>query len=39
LTLKSNASDKEREDFENKSNADLAFVLLPLDGALIALDK
>ena len=40
-TLKDNASKKEMEDFNNKtkSNADLAFVLLTLGGALIALDK
>ena len=40
-TLKDNASKKEMEDFNDKtkSNADLAFVLLTLGGALIALDK
>jgi len=40
-TPKDNASEKEREDFynKNKSNADLAFVLLTIGGALIALDK
>ena len=40
-TPKDNASIKEMEDFNDKtkSNADLAFVLLTLGGALIALDK
>ena len=40
-TPKDNASIKEIEDFNDKtkSNADLAFVLLTLGGALIALDK
>ena len=38
-TLKDNASKKEMEDFNDKTNADLAFVLLTLGGALIALDK
>ena len=40
-TPKDNASMKEIEDFNDKtkSNADLAFVLLTLGGALIALDK
>ena len=40
-TLKDNASEKEREDFydKTKSNADLAFVLLIIGDALIALDK
>ena len=40
-TPKDNASEKERDDFYDKanSNADLAFVLLTIGGALIALDK
>ena len=40
-TLKDNASEKEREDFydKTKSNADLAFVLLIIGNALIALGK
>ena len=40
-TPKDNASIKEMEDFNDKtkSNADLAFVLLTIGGALIALDK
>ena len=40
-TPKDNALEKERDDFYDKanSNADLAFVLLTLGGALIALDK
>ena len=38
-TLKDNASKKEMEDFNDKTNADLAFVLLTLGGALIALYK
>ena len=40
MTLKDNASEKERKDFadKSKSNADLAFVLLTLGGALSALD-
>ena len=40
-TPKDNASIKEMEDFNDKtkSNVDLAFVLLTLGGALIALDK
>ena len=40
-TLEENSSLKKTEDFldKTKSNADLAFVLLTLGGALIALDK
>ena len=40
-TNEENASLKETEDFidKSKSNADLAYVLLTLGGALIALDK
>ena len=40
-TPKDNALEKERDDFYDKanSNADLAFVLLTIGGALIALDK
>ena len=40
-TLKENPSDKEKTDFvyKTKSNLDLAYILLTLGGALIALDN